>query len=194
MCVYSPFLSCISSAYRPIDNSNTDLLHFHGLLHKLLLCCHFIFSVKEAPWIFDTDATSFIQDLLKAEVKCVPFKRMESDNDGNVNKIEEELHVIKLNSTLQSNERATTSILVVPPRTRGAWKVLIQGFQSGVSDQRFLVVGSAGVGKSRTINYLIRELIKQRRQDKSQPLHTIVFEHRKDAAVWRFDSSSRLST
>ena len=76
--------------------------------------------------------------------------------------------------------------MVVPPHTRGVWKAVRENFKRDVNGQCFLVVGSAGIGKSRTINFLIREIIKERRQDTSQPLPTIIFEHRKDHRVWKF--------
>jgi hypothetical protein len=131
-------------------------------------------------------ATAYIQELLCASVEQVSFERVDFDDDGDERKLVETLHVIKCKSTLQSDEDSTSSTLVVPPGTRGAWKAVRESFQPGMRGQRFLVVGSAGIGKSRSINYQIRELISERRQDSTLPLPTIVFEHRKDGRVWKF--------
>ena len=136
-------------------------------------------------WEADAAATEFIQELLAASVTQVSFKRVVVEDDKEV-EIEEQLHVIKLKSTLQSDERVTSSIMVVPPHTRGAWKAVRDAFEYGVSDQRFLVVGSPGIGKSRTVNYMILEIINERRKDTRLPLPIIIFEHRKDSKVWRF--------
>ena len=101
-----------------------------------------------------------------------------------------------LKSTLQSDEVMTSPVLVVPPGTRGAWSALRAAIKPGQRYQNFLVVGSAGIGKSRTINYFIREFILERRQDTSQPLPVVLFEHRKDGRVWQFspnDASDHMS-
>lgn len=136
-----------------------------------------------AGWEADKGATAWIYELLHAKASLVPFKRESVDEEGN--EFEEELHVFELKSKLQRDETSTSTTMVVPPDTRGAWKAVLNSFELGQSDQRFLVIGSPGIGKSRTINYFIRLIINEFQQ-KSQPLPTIVFEHRKDRRVWKF--------
>eukprot|EP00808_Paulinella_micropora_P025888 g2337.t1 len=140
-------------------------------------------KAAEVPWKSDATATKYIQELLATPVQRVTFKRALPE-DGRSEM--EELHVFKLGSTLQNDEQRTSSVMVVPPHTRGAWQAIIEAFEPGRSSQHFLIIGSPGIGKSRTINYAIREIIRERRQHSSQPLPTIVFEHRKDEIVWKF--------
>lgn len=95
------------------------------------------------------------------------------------------LVVIEMKETLQSDERTTTPTLIIPSGTHGAWQALLDEVDDNLSDQRFLGVGTPGVGKSRSLNYLIREIINRCRK-KTGPMPAIVFEHRKDGIVWLF--------
>jgi hypothetical protein len=146
------------------------------------------YSFKDSiNWKRDLEATAFIQELLSATVKRVPFSVVGLNDDGIEEKMEEHLDVIEMKTKLQSDERSTSSTLVLPPGTRGAWRALRMAIKRDQSDQRFLVVGSAGVGKSRSINHLIREYINEAQQSPvDQPLPVVVFEHRKDRCAWLF--------
>jgi hypothetical protein len=54
---------------------------------------------------------------------------------------------------------------------------------------RLLVIGTPGMGKSRSINYFLRVVIHEHRKlppDDNRPMPVIVFAHRKDEIVWLF--------
>ncbi len=138
------------------------------------------------PWTQDDDATAYIQELPLAPIEVIPFTCVKLDVDGSKFTTQEDILVYKLKSMLQSDERRTSPVLVVPPGTRGAWLALRTAIKPGQTDQNFLMVGSPGIGKSRTINYFIREVILERRQDLTRSMPVIVFEHRKDGCVWLF--------
>lgn len=141
------------------------------------------------PWALSPSATEYIQELLAVPVTAIPFDSSAEDGEDEAR---EYIEVLEMTAALQSDERATSAHLVVPPGTREAWKALFadiaakQLATAGISDQRYLVIGSPGVGKSRSINYLLRHIIVERRKDNTRPLPVIVFEHRKDKAVWLF--------
>lgn len=96
----------------------------------------------------------------------IPFTYHDKDSV----EITDDVLVYDLKSTLQKDEVVTSAALVVPPGTRGAWQAVRTAFEPNTSDQRFLVIGSPGIG----------EVIHERRADKSRPLPIIVYEHRKD--------------
>jgi hypothetical protein len=139
-------------------------------------------------WQYDTNATAYIQELLATEPKLV-----EVISEGEV--FEGHLEVTEMVNVLQRNELATSPTLVVPPSTRGMWDEVVRSTCAEVSDQRVLVVGSPGVGKSRSINHFIREVVHAHRlKGWAHPMPVIVFEHRKDKTVWLFaplDPASR---
>jgi len=88
-----------------------------------------------------------------------------------------------MKTTLQQDEQRTTSTLVVPSGTRGCWNELLNETKEEVAGQRYEVKGTPGVGKSRSLNYLIREIIFKYRNKGSLP--------RKDRFVWLFVSKER---
>jgi len=119
-------------------------------------------------WERNARATTYINELLQA-----PQTEVGS------------LAVIKMKITLQQDEQRTTSTLVVPSGTRGSWGALLNDTKEEVAGQAYVVIGTPGVGKSRSLNYLIREIISKHRNKGSLP-PAIVFEHRKDGFVWLF--------
>lgn len=148
--------------------------------------------------MLDNDATAYIQALLTSPVKPVPFSYTVQDEDEKKN---EQLEVFEMPLGLQGDEFATSITLVVPPGTRDAWQAVRRHMarDAGRPHKRYLVIGSPGVGKSRSINYFIRHIISERRKTcssssssssssacSSRPLPVIVFEHRKDQKVWLF--------
>ena len=144
----------------------------------------------EVPWKHDKLATTYIQELLRCRVDTIKFTRVSLIDHKEVEN-EEGVLVYKLKSTLQRDETQTSSTLVVPPGTRGAWQAVLDAIKPELSDQRFLVIGSPGIGKSRSINHFIHELIDDRRfENSTRPLPVIVFEHRKDDCVWLFAPKS----
>jgi energy-coupling factor transporter ATP-binding protein EcfA2 len=149
----------------------------------------------------DEEATVFIKELLSVPVLRLPFGYVDQhplqNDDANVAEgCNNEVEVYKMTRFLQSDEGLTTRNLVIPPGTSGAWKSLLADTKSKrgdassnkltVASQRYLVIGSPGVGKSRSMNYLIKLIITERRTVHDRPLPTIVFEHRKDEKVWIF--------
>jgi len=125
------------------------------------------------PWERDSQATTYINELLQA-----PQTEVGS------------LVVIEMKTALQQDEVATTSTLVVPSGTRGSWSALLNHTKEEVTGQSYVVIGTPGVGKSRSLNYLIREIIIKHRNKGSLP-PPIVFEHRKDHFVWLFVPKQR---
>lgn len=120
------------------------------------------------PWERNARATTYINELLQA-----PQTEVGS------------LAVIEMKTTLQQDEGTTTSTLVVPSGTRGSWGALLNHTKEEVAGQAYVVIGTPGVGKSRSLNYLIREIISKHRNKGSLP-PAIVFEHRNDQFVWLF--------
>jgi len=126
------------------------------------------------PWQRDTSASVYITELLKAhqkEIQCEVGS----------------LTVIEMKNALQKDESETytSRTLVIPSGTRGAWQAVLGAVRDDSTDQRFFVIGTSGVGKSRTLNYLIREIILSHQNKAAKP-PAIIFEHRKDEIVWLF--------
>ena len=138
----------------------------------------------KTPWEPAPNANKYIKELLATKPELVEITS--EDQEGNT-VVEGHLEVTELTNALQGNEAATSPTLVVPPSTRGMWDEVVRSTCTGQSHQRILVVGSPGVGKSRSINHFIREIISAHRQkDWTHPMPVIVFEHRKDQTVWLF--------
>ena len=132
------------------------------------------------PWEFSEAATRYLAELLTAEPLRVPV------NDNEENTVSGDLEVFQLQCSLQRDERTTSSALVLPPSTRGMWREVLEATSNGRSDNRVLVIGTPGVGKSRSMNYFLKLVIDRRRQEHSPSLSlpVIVFEHRKDKVAW----------
>ena len=93
----------------------------------------------------------------------------------------------KLAQALQADERRTTSNLVVGPNAHRLWTTLLAE-QHNPQRDRFVVIGSPGLGKSRSAWYFVRMFIDARRSQVTAgvPMPVVVFEHRKDSFVWKF--------
>ena len=149
----------------------------------------------------DPKGNEWINEMISIE----PTKLWYDDNDESINDDDDEkqgeergkeyVELYKMKSRLQNDEAETSTNLVVPPGTRGAWnQLLVSRFatfkQEPVCGFRTVVIGSPGVGKSRSINYAIRQIIKRvdelRITRPSLERPTIIFEHRKDNTVWLF--------
>jgi len=89
-----------------------------------------------------------------------------------------------MKTTLQQDEQRTTSTLVIPSGTRGCWDELLDHTKEDVVGQRYVVIGTPGVGKSRSLNYLIREIIFKHRDKGSLP-PAIVFEQELPSSLIR---------
>ena len=145
------------------------------------------------PWKFNEGATRYLQELLTTEPLHVPV--VDEDVDTVVDEEVDDrgtpgghLEVYQLKCTLQDDEHVTSSALVLPPSTRGMWQAVLEATCTDLARHRVLVIGTPGVGKSRSMNYFLKLVIDRRRQEHSAklPLPVIVFEHRKDKVTWLF--------
>lgn len=135
-------------------------------------------NTDSLPWKRDMGASKYISELLEApqiEVEC----------EGG------SLTIIEMKNCLQRDERVDRPTLVIPSGTRGVWKALLEKTQKRSTTERFLVIGTPGVGKSRSLNYLIREIILTHRNKSiagasSSSPPAIVFSHQNDKLAWLF--------
>ena len=136
-------------------------------------------KVDSTPWEPDLEATQHIQQLLHMEPRKVEF-----GCDGDY------LEVFQMDTPLQSDDYATSSALVVLPNMRLMWECFSNRSADVPvgKDQRWVVVGSPGLGKSRSIPYAIRLMIQRRRElvKDGVPMPVVVFEHRNDKLTWVF--------
>lgn len=135
-------------------------------------------NTDSLPWKRDMDASKYISELLETpqiEVEC---------EGGSLN-------IIEMKNCLQRDERVDRPTLVIPSGTRGVWKALLEKTQKRSTTERFLVIGTPGVGKSRSLNYLMREIILTHRNKSiagasSSSPPAIVFSHQNDKRAWLF--------
>ena len=146
--------------------------------------------VDEHMWEHCEEASEYLHQLEIAEPIIVPVEADTSSEQMNLEENEElSLHVFDMQMSLQKDESSTNNNLVLPKSTRDFWETV---HQVGVHDDRInrlLVVGTPGLGKSRSINYFFRVVLQKHRKlpaDVDRSLPVIVFEHRKDETVWLF--------
>jgi hypothetical protein len=137
----------------------------------------------ELPWASDVAATKYINELLSASPTLVDVPDGDGDRNGEVG----QMQVFQMNSALLYDEAESTSNLVIPPGSADLWEavcVKAVNEDGAVKRRRLAVVGSPGMGKSRSVVFLIRRFIKKRREQGLSPI--VVYEHRKESNVWMF--------
>jgi len=128
-------------------------------------------------------ATTYINELLTIKPAAVDV--MSEETDG-VMRVDGQLQVFKMNSSLFNDEKRSSSNLVIPPGAADLWEAVCAKSLDD-DDQiasRVAVVGSPGMGKSRSSVFLIRRFIDKRRERGMSPI--VVYEHRKEFTVWIF--------
>ena len=130
-----------------------------------------------APWRRSTAATAYINDLLS----CTPHEVAIGGAEGG------RVLVYQLAKPLTADEKATSPNLVVTPNAHHLWTTLLSA-QDDVL-QRWVVLGSPGVGKSRSAWHFLRMYVNERRAKvvDGTPMPTVIFEHRNDRVVWMFE-------
>lgn len=111
-------------------------------------------------WSDDVDATAYANELRDA-----PIVEAESG-----------IQFISLTRNLQSDEMASPGI-VTRTSVRELWGLVFE-HSSGIGGKRVLVTGRPGIGKSRTLCYFLRLLLRKQK--------TVIFQSFKDENVWRF--------
>ncbi|CAJ1447347.1 unnamed protein product [Effrenium voratum] len=120
-------------------------------------------------WVADGNATMFANELLASQALSLRDKIRYPNIDVN---LAEELgmQIFPLSQFLNADE--TKPWLFVRNQTRLVWEEAVRGHR------RVAVIGSPGIGKSFSIAYLLRLLMKEQK--------TVVFEARKWKAVYLF--------
>ena len=149
-----------------------------------------VFPLDKHKWCYDEVASTYLQELESVDPICIPVdlgtastQQCEADDE------EQNLHVFEMERSLQHDESSTSTTLVLPKSTRDFWETVCEVGIRPDKINRLLVVGTPGMGKSRSINYFLRVIIQNQRNlpaedDRSMPV--IVFAHRKDKRVWLF--------
>eukprot|EP00993_Chasmostoma_nieuportense_P003982 NODE_466_length_2193_cov_48.106486_g430_i0.p1 GENE.NODE_466_length_2193_cov_48.106486_g430_i0~~NODE_466_length_2193_cov_48.106486_g430_i0.p1 ORF type:complete len:645 (-),score=141.67 NODE_466_length_2193_cov_48.106486_g430_i0:115-2049(-) len=171
----------VKAAQQALDAAHQALSYYTSLLTSLGAGPSLASGIV---WAEDPAATDYMQELLRMAPERVPVGGPGEDGCGC-------LEVFATRTTLQEDENESPG-LVVPPSTAGLWKAVHKAILEATplaggpkkTRSRFVVLGTPGIGKSRTINYFLRLLLATR--DSTQPLPTVVFEQRKDGRVWRF--------
>ena len=133
-------------------------------------------------WERNDNATAYINELLQMKPEVVPTDPVDT--------ADRPLEVYRLQNSLVKDERVSGTSLVVPSSTRGMWNAMVADMvirtsKAIIAGGYWRVCGNPGLGKSRSISYFIRSLIRARTaSDQLRPV--IVFEHRKDGKVYLF--------
>ena len=144
----------------------------------------FVFCFVYTDWERCANATSYINELLSISPTLVDVQS-EDEWDGAI--AVEQLQVFKMSSGLLTDEVETSSNLVIPPGSADLWEAVCTNAVNetrAVKRPRMAVVGSPGMGKSRSAVFLIRRFIEKRRERGMSPI--VVYEHRKELKVWMF--------
>jgi hypothetical protein len=111
-------------------------------------------------WMFDSRATRYANNLIHNEVQSL--------GDG--------VEMIKLNTWLQSNENLLP-ILFTGEHSRALWDK-VYNYLCETPSSHVVVTGNPGIGKSRSMTYLLRKLLMEHKP--------VVYEARKDEVVFAF--------
>ena len=130
-----------------------------------------------APWRRSTAATAYINDLLS----CTPHEVAIGGAEGG------RVLVYQLAKPLTISESRTSPNLVVTPNVHHLWTNVLH-----TNDREYhnwVVIGSPGVGKSRSAWHFLRMYVDERRATVADgiPMPIVAFEHRGDGNVWMFE-------
>ena len=131
----------------------------------------------ELNWKTDLNATKYFNELLSISPTLVDVP--DGDNNGEVG----QLQVFEMSSSLLRDESKSSSNLVIPPGSAALWESVCE-YAIGRNAERLAVVGSPGMGKSRSSPYLMLRYVETRRGGGLSPI--IIYEHRKEGKVWMF--------
>ena len=129
---------------------------------------------EEEYWEVDKEKEPFVQELLS--VIDVFFNKKSSQGEFIIEISETGLVIIILKNWLQTNEKDSPS-LYIRKCQRELWETVLFCFENK-GTPNVIVMGSPGIGKSRSLTYLLMLLMQRRKK--------IIFEARKDSRVFVF--------
>ena len=122
---------------------------------------------QQAPWEFDANATAFAQEVIQAEPQPLYYQGVDT-----------KVRMYSLTKGLQEDDREEP-LLFVRKCQRQVWKDVLRDIDDKHTKTKHAVVsGNPGIGKSRSLTYFLRLLLKRG--------ETVLFECRKAPTVRYF--------
>lgn len=120
--------------------------------------------MRSGWWLLDHESTQYAMELL----------------EGKEEKLDADVTMIRLARHLQTNEFQVEH-LFIRPDSRALWDEVLEYCEKR-KDSHFIVTGNPGIGKSRSMTYLLLQLLRKKK--------VVVYEARKDKVVWKFEPTS----